>query len=237
MYNSIYDQNDRQTLQDDLSKLVHWSTIWQLPFNLTKCEHLIVTNKSPSIHHYLLGNQIINKVQSAKYLGLTITNNMSWSTHISRIIGRANSALAFFRRNFGQCMQEVKAKCYQTYIRPILEYAAVIWSPYMQTYIQQVEMIQRKAARFIFSDYSRFASVSTILSKLNWQLLEKRRNNLCEFSTTLKLGPNIPLTLHYFLVQYEGDSFKNLRRYKSLKLRILKSYETPFRRASHKITK
>ena len=29
-----------------------------------------------------------------------------------------------------------------------------------------------------------------------------------EFSTTLKLGPNIPLTVHYCLVYYEGDSFK-----------------------------
>ena len=66
----------------------------------------------------------------------------------------------------------------QTYIRPILEYAAVIWSPYTQTYIQQVEMIQRKAARFIFSNYSRFASVTTMLNKLNWQSLEKRRNDL-----------------------------------------------------------
>jgi len=44
-----------------------------------------------------------------------VEHNMSWSTHISQMIGRANSALAFFRRNFGQSMQEVKAKCYQTY--------------------------------------------------------------------------------------------------------------------------
>ena len=39
-------------------------------------------------------------------------------------------------------------------------------------------MIQRKSARFIFSDYSRFASVSTMLNKLSWQSLEKRRNDL-----------------------------------------------------------
>ena len=55
-------------------------------------------------------------------------------------------------------------------------------------------------------------------------------NLTCEFTTTLKLGPNIPLTCHYCVVQDERDS---LRRYKSPKLRIWKSYKTPFRRAGH----
>ena len=39
-------------------------------------------------------------------------------------------------------------------------------------------MIQRKAARFAFSDYSRYSSVSAMLNKLNWRSLEKRRDNL-----------------------------------------------------------
>ena len=86
----------------------HWSTIWQMPFNLTKCEYLIVTNKSsPFVHCYKLNDYEIQRVQSAKYLGLTISGNLSWSTHILGIIGRANSALSFFRRNFGQCTQTI----------------------------------------------------------------------------------------------------------------------------------
>jgi len=39
-------------------------------------------------------------------------------------------------------------------------------------------MMQKKAARFVFSDYSRFASVTAMLSKLNWQSLEKRSGDL-----------------------------------------------------------
>ena len=104
IYRSIKDPSDHQALQNYLNKLAHWSTIWQMPFNLTKCEYLIVTNKSsPFVHCYRLNNYEIQRVQSAKHLGLTISGNLSWSTHISGIIGRANSALSFFRRNFGQC--------------------------------------------------------------------------------------------------------------------------------------
>ena len=179
MYRSINDVSDHQILQDDLNKLIHWSNIWLMPFNLNKCEHLIVTNKfSPSIYYYKLNDYTIQRVQAAKYLGLTISHNLSWSTHIAGIIGRATSALAFFRRNFNQCSRDVKIKCYLTYIRPIIEYAAVIWSPHLQNNIYQIEIVQRKAARFVFNDHSRHSSVTDMLNRLNWQSLEKQRDDL-----------------------------------------------------------
>ena len=42
----------------------------------------------------------------------------------------------------------------------------------------QIEMVQRKATRFVFNDYSRHSSVTDMLNKLNWQSLEKWRNDL-----------------------------------------------------------
>ena len=97
MYRSIKNVSDHQGLQHDVNKLAQWSTTWQLPFNLAKCEHLIGTNKpSPLVCQYKLNDYETQRVQSAKYLGLTISDNLSWSTHISGIIGRANSALSFF---------------------------------------------------------------------------------------------------------------------------------------------
>ena len=57
---------------------------------------------------------------------------------------------------------------------PICEYAAVIWSLHLHTNIHQTEMIQRKAARFVFSDYFRYSSVTAMLNELNWQSLERK---------------------------------------------------------------
>ena len=134
MLRSIEDPSEHQALQNNLNKLAHWSSIWQMPFNLTKCEYLIVTNKSsPFVYHYKLNDYEIQRVPSAKYLSVTISSKLSWSTNISKIIGCANSALFFFQRNFGQCNQEIKIKCYETCIRPICEYHMVIWSPHSQS--------------------------------------------------------------------------------------------------------
>ena len=143
---SITTPNDHQILQNDLTKLVLWSVNWQMPFNL---EHLTVTNSPhPSTHHYKLTDYTIQRVQSIKYLGLTISHNLSWSPQISRIVSKVNQIQSFFRRNLSHCSRSlIKVKCYQTYIRPIIEYAAVIWSPHTQSDIHNVEMLQRKAAR------------------------------------------------------------------------------------------
>ena len=64
---------------------------------------------------------------------------------------------------------------YFTYVRPILEYASVVWSPFTRTNIDKIEMVQRKAARFVFNDYHRFSSISSMLQQLNWDSLESRR--------------------------------------------------------------
>ena len=62
-------------------------------------------------------------------------------------------------------------------MRPILEYASTVWSPYVRTDIAKLEMVQRKAARFVFNKFSVYSSVTSMLPQLNWQSLEVRRTN------------------------------------------------------------
>ena len=61
---------------------------------------------------------------------------------------------------------------------PILEYASTVWSPYTNSNIYKLEMVQRRAARFITNNYPPWASVTEILDHLNLPTLEQRRNNL-----------------------------------------------------------
>ena len=56
-----------------------------------------------------------------------------------------------------------------------MEYASIVWDPYQITYINNLEGIQRRVARWAISDYSRFSSVSNLLESLKWPALELRR--------------------------------------------------------------
>ena len=131
LYRVINTPNDVVTLQQDLDSLSHWAQQWQMTFNASKCLHLTITHQtSPLPSQYSISNHAIQQVTSAKYLGITITNTLSWSEHITKITNKANSTRAFLQRNLCQCQPSVKSACYNTYIRPILEYASTMWSPY-----------------------------------------------------------------------------------------------------------
>ena len=62
-------------------------------------------------------------------------------------------------------------------VRPHLEYAAAAWDPYTQRDSDQLEKIQRRAARFVKSDYRRTSSVTEFVRDLNWERLSDRRRN------------------------------------------------------------
>ena len=57
----------------------------------------------------------------------------------------------------------------------MLEYASIVWSPYLVTLIDKIEAVQRRSVRFILNDYSRTSSVTSMMESLNLPLLESRR--------------------------------------------------------------
>ena len=61
---------------------------------------------------------------------------------------------------------------YQGLVRPTLEYACSTWDPWNSGNIQQVEKVQRRAARFVTRNYHdrHPASVTQMVQQLQWRL-------------------------------------------------------------------
>ena len=66
-------------------------------------------------------------VESIKYLGVTITSDLRWNTHVSNVCTKANRTLGFLRRNLYSCPQEVKEAAYKGLVRPVLDYGSLVW--------------------------------------------------------------------------------------------------------------
>ena len=105
----------------------------------------------------------------AKYLGVTLSNDLEWSKHMTN---KANSKLSFLRRNLKGCPEKLKQTAYFSLIRSFMEYGATVWDPYQK---YNSERVQRRAARFVKSRYSRYSSVSDMLDVLGWTPLSQRR--------------------------------------------------------------
>ena len=176
LYRVIRSIADHIALQKDLDSLQKWAKTWGMKFNASKCYTLRVTrSKKPSQHFYQLMGLVLQEVEHNPYLGVMLQHNMKWSVHINRISGRANSTLAFLRRNLSRCPKQLKVTAYKSLVRAGLDYASVIWDPHTEKEIKQLETVQRRAARFVCSDYRRDSSVTNMLSELQWESLQQRR--------------------------------------------------------------
>jgi hypothetical protein len=151
-----------------------------MEFNPSKC---MVMNIRPNSSKFLLPSkyhlhgQTLETSKESKYLGVTITDNLSWSNHIKTIAATGNRTVGFLRRNFRQCTPKVKEATYYTMVRPSLEYASCVWDPHEQQDKSPLEAVQRKAARYVNNNYTERTpgTVTTMLRNLGWSSLEDRR--------------------------------------------------------------
>ena len=135
MYLTVSNQTDCQVLQEDLNKLENWEREWLMSFNPDKCEVIRVTNKKkPTIFKYMLHGVSLKETDSAKYLGVNISRELSWGKHIDQITTKTNK-LNFIKRNIRTNNIKLKESAYKTYVRPSVEYAASVWDPWQNKYI------------------------------------------------------------------------------------------------------
>ena len=90
----------------------------------------------------------------AKYLGVTLGNDLEWSKHIATMTNKANSKLSFLRRNLKGCPEKLMQTAM---IRSFMEYGATVWNPR-----------NPRNPRFVKSRYSRYSGVSDMLDVLGW---------------------------------------------------------------------
>jgi len=161
VYRIIHSTNDIQKLQEDLNILHQWTKDWFMLFNISRCEHLTISNKQLPLN---LEHKIANTVTKLHLLGVTITQNLSWKEHITKITNKANSTRGFQQRNLRQYSIDVKSLAYCTYVRPIVKYASVVWSPHTQGLKNLLEMVQHKAAHFVFNSFARNTSMTALIT-------------------------------------------------------------------------
>ena len=116
-YRNIRSLSDCLTLQDDRDSLAHWEVDWQMKFNVAKCHSMRVTRHLPNKQvkfEYSLHQQKVEQVQSAKYLGITITEDLDWGQHTSEITSKATRTLGFLRRNLAFAPRQTKDVVYKT---------------------------------------------------------------------------------------------------------------------------
>ena len=122
----------------------------------------------------------LKSVESAKDLGVTIKYDLSWGKHHSYIVNKANKVLGIIRRSLGNDNQYAFSCLFKLLVRPVLEYAAPVWSPYQKKDIESMEKVQRRASRLALKQKRGEMSYEDRCRLLKWQTHEKRSEFLSQ---------------------------------------------------------
>ena len=116
-------------LQTDINRITDWANRWLVKFNPSKSESLIISHKrNKPVHPELFMSGVgIPSVQVHKHLGIFISNYGSWDYHVNQSLTKAWKRIGIMRRLKLRLDRTSLQTIYFSFIRPILEYADVIW--------------------------------------------------------------------------------------------------------------
>lgn len=121
-------------------------------------------------------NQQISEVETHKHLGIFLSNDCTWHKHVDYIKEKAWNRINVMRRLKFKIDRKSLEIIYTAFIRPILEYADVIWDNCTQYEKQELEKIQNEAAR-IATGTTKLISLVNLNKEIRWDPLEKRRKD------------------------------------------------------------
>ena len=165
------------TLIDDLTRQISES---QFKLNETKCKELRIGFCKPRamFDPIIVNGEMLEVVDSAKILGLTVSNNLKWNNHIDQIISKARKRLYFLSQlKRARVGTKELVLFFTTCIRPILEYASPVFHNGLTNYLSQdLERIQKRALRIILP----WVSYEDALQSTGLRRLSHRRDGLSD---------------------------------------------------------
>ncbi len=100
LFRAVKTPNDCRLSQKDLDALQRWERTWQKHFRPDKCKLLRFTRAHNPIHHtYTLHSSDLESVHTRRYLGVHLSTDLKFNTHIDHISAASNRTLGILRRS------------------------------------------------------------------------------------------------------------------------------------------
>ena len=169
------DREIENILNHDLEMISRWAKQWLVTFNPNKTEVIYFSlNKSDNNPQLMFNNTQLTYVENHKHLGITLSQNGTWHNHISNITLSASKILGSMRLLKYKLKRDTLSQIYISYLRPLLEYASIVWDNCTIYEKESLEKIQYEAARIV-TGLTRSVSINNLLQEIGWVSLSDRR--------------------------------------------------------------
>ena len=112
----------------------------------------------------------IQQVSSFTYLGVTLSQDLSWGLHIDKVCLKAKRLLGYLYRGFRLANSGCLSYLYKALVLPMLSYCSAVWNPHQCGRAAQLERVQGFAARLATRRWTEDCAV--LCQELGWCPLE-----------------------------------------------------------------
>ena len=153
LFRGIRDDTDTEALQQDLDALQRWSDKWLLEFHPEKCKVIRLGNSRTTKLTYKMktpaGDTIISWTKAEKDLGVIVDEELKFQEEIEGRTKKGNKIVGVIRRTFTYLDEKMFRTLFTALVRPHLEYASAVWTPYLLRDIRNLEAVQRRATKMV----------------------------------------------------------------------------------------
>lgn len=155
MYSLIRARNEvadaHADLQTSLNRLHDWGRRWRIRFEPAKSQllHVALHRQPWPLPEISFGEQTISLSGEVKLLGVTFDSKLSFRSHVRSIALRATARLGFLRRASKFLDRRSQLATYRGFVRPILEYAPLVWMAAATSHLHQLQRVQRRALHIL----------------------------------------------------------------------------------------
>ncbi|KAK3538547.1 hypothetical protein QTP86_006712 [Hemibagrus guttatus] len=127
---SLIQNGDESAYRQEIEQLAAWCSLNNLELNMLKTVEMIVDfrRNTPALPPLTIMNSTVPTVESFRFLGTTISQDLKWDTHIDSIVKKAQQRLYVLRqlRKFN-LPQELLTHFYSAVIESVLCTSITVW--------------------------------------------------------------------------------------------------------------
>jgi hypothetical protein len=141
-------------VQENIDRVRQWSEIMGMPLSLGKLFVLYYGQNNPR-HKYHCGNSTFQVADTFTDLGVLRSSEGNYHEHVINLANKGRRLMGLCRKTMQSRDPVFMIRLYTTYIRPVLMYAAPIWSPYLRHEVEDLESVQKSFTKLITGEAKR----------------------------------------------------------------------------------
>ena len=141
-----------QNFNLELAKIYTWTCKNRISINTSKTFAMLFTNRNvtpSSLDHISINSEIIDVVETGKFLGLKLDNKLTFSFHLKDISVKLSKTVGIFYKLQPDVPRNNLISLYYSLFYPYILYCILIWGGSYNTHLKPIELLQKKIVRII----------------------------------------------------------------------------------------